>query len=126
VERVWFLPKGKTGEQRLLTNVYYIPSLRSNITSLGQASKCGSDIRIKDDYFSMHDSQGKLLMKVKRTLNRPYKIKLKAGRPVCLQSHMEQLGWLWHARLGHVNFESIKFMATKEMVTGISKIDHEN
>ncbi|XP_022003453.1 uncharacterized protein LOC110900902 [Helianthus annuus] len=50
---------GKTGEQRLMTDIYYIPSLCSNIISLGQAMECGCDIRMKDDYLLMRDAQGK-------------------------------------------------------------------
>ncbi|XP_076881168.1 uncharacterized protein LOC143529223 [Bidens hawaiensis] len=41
---------GKTGKQQLLTDIYYIPSLQSNIISLGQATESGCDIRMKDDY----------------------------------------------------------------------------
>lgn len=36
--------EGKTGEQRVLTDVYYIPSLKANIISLSQASESGCDI----------------------------------------------------------------------------------
>ncbi|XP_021985817.1 uncharacterized protein LOC110882014 [Helianthus annuus] len=53
------LLEGKTGEKRLLTDVYYKPSLQSNIISLGQPT------------------EGKLMMKVTRTKNRLYKINLK-------------------------------------------------
>ncbi|XP_076908913.1 uncharacterized protein LOC143565989 [Bidens hawaiensis] len=38
---------GKMGEQQLLTDIYYIPSLQSNIISLGQATESGCDIRMK-------------------------------------------------------------------------------
>ncbi|XP_076917910.1 uncharacterized protein LOC143578130 [Bidens hawaiensis] len=53
---------GKTGEQQLLTDIYYIPSLQINIISLGQATESGCDIRMKDDYLLMYDDQGELLM----------------------------------------------------------------
>ncbi|MFS7923154.1 hypothetical protein Hanom_Chr03g00257351 [Helianthus anomalus] len=36
---------GKTGKHRLLTYVYYIPSLQSNIISLGQATEGGRESR---------------------------------------------------------------------------------
>ncbi|KAJ0587052.1 putative RNA-directed DNA polymerase [Helianthus annuus] len=117
---------GKTGEQRLLTDIYYIPSLHSNIISLGQATECGCDIRMKDDYLLMRDAQGKVLMNVTRSKNRLYTIKLKVGKPVCLKARIDNENWLWHARLGHLNFESMKQMVNKDMVVGMPKINHEN
>ncbi|KAK1419234.1 hypothetical protein QVD17_28397 [Tagetes erecta] len=117
---------GKTGEQRLLTDIYYIPSLQSNIISLGKATECGCDIHMKDDLLLMHDDKGKLLMKVQRSKNRLYTIRLKTGKPVCLQAKIDNDDWLWHARLGHVNFDSMKQMVEKNMVVGMPKIDGEN
>jgi hypothetical protein len=74
----------------------------------------------------MHDSQGKLLMNVTRTKNRLYTIMLKMVRPVCLQARIDNENWLWHARLGHLSFETMKQMVEKEMVHGMPKINHEN
>jgi hypothetical protein len=37
----------KTGEHRLLTGVYYIPSLRNSIISLGQLDENGSRVEIE-------------------------------------------------------------------------------
>ncbi|XP_022024793.1 uncharacterized protein LOC110925129 [Helianthus annuus] len=71
------LLEGKTGEKRLLTDVYYLPSLQSNIISLGQATEGGCDIHMKCDLLTIHDDTGKLMMRVTRTKNRLYKINLK-------------------------------------------------
>jgi hypothetical protein len=35
---------------------------------------------------------------------------------------MEDQGWLWHGRLGHVNFHALKQLADKEMVGGVPLI----
>ena len=37
-----------TGEHRILTNIYFIPRLRSNIISLGQLDENGCKIAIED------------------------------------------------------------------------------
>ena len=39
----------QNGEHHALTDVYYIPQLRSNITSIGQLDERGSEVLIKDD-----------------------------------------------------------------------------
>ena len=57
-------------EARKMTDVYFIPELRSNIISLGQATESGCDIRLKGDVLTMHDQHGKLLVKANRLNNR--------------------------------------------------------
>lgn len=118
--------QGKKGQQRLLTETYFIPSLRNNIISLGQATESGYEVRMKDQFLTMRDQDGELLMKVKRGQNRLYKITLKVGTPVCLYSKISEDAWKWHARLGHINFESMRFMAKKNMVKGMPNIKHQS
>ncbi|XP_013623877.1 PREDICTED: uncharacterized protein LOC106329780 [Brassica oleracea var. oleracea] len=108
--------EAKTGEHKLLTDIYYIPELRSNILSLGQATEQGCDVRMKDNYLTLKDPEGRLLVKVMRTANRLYKLKLQVLRATCLHTRLEEEPWRWHARLGHVNFKTIRAMATQGMV----------
>ncbi|XP_052619749.1 uncharacterized protein LOC128126064 [Lactuca sativa] len=89
--------EGKSGEQKLMKDIYYIPSLRSNVISLGQSTIAGCDIRMRGDFLTMRDGDGRLLMKVPRSANRLYKIKLKVGKPHCLQAKFNDEAWLWHA-----------------------------
>ncbi|GJT70412.1 uncharacterized mitochondrial protein-like protein [Tanacetum coccineum] len=64
----------------MLKDVYYIPALRSNVISLGQATISGYDISIRGDFLTMRDSWGSLLIKVPRSANRLYKAQLKVGK----------------------------------------------
>jgi hypothetical protein len=57
-------------------------------------------------------------MRVQRSGNRLYKIELQTVEPVCFQTRSDNLAWLWHGRLGHVNFQSIKMLVQKEMAGG--------
>ena len=109
-----------------MTEIYFIPDLKNNIISLGHATEAGCDIRMKDNYLAMHDADNCLLMKVQRTPNRLFKIKLKIGVPICLHSRLSEDTWRWHARLGHINFESMKKMSKKGLVKGLPQFDHEN
>lgn len=56
----------KNGEQRVLRNVYYIPMLKGNILSLGQATEGGCEIRMKGEYLWLYEKDGRLLMKVQK------------------------------------------------------------
>ena len=46
--------------------VYYIPALRSNIVSLGQATEVGCEVRMKDDTLSLYDRGGQLMVRTTR------------------------------------------------------------
>ncbi|KAL8145756.1 hypothetical protein AgCh_003778 [Apium graveolens] len=92
----------KNGEERTLQEVYYIPTLRSNIISLGQISECGNEVVLKGEYLWVRDKQGKLIMKVKRSMNRLYKIILETNRLQPNIVHVsrdvefkESKSWLW-------------------------------
>lgn len=113
----------KNGEQRMIGEVYYIPMLKSNILSLGQATEGGCEVRMKDDYLWLYEKSGRLLMKVQRSQNRLYKIALKIGSPMCFQTQLDDEAWVWHGRLGHVNFDTMKKMVVKGMVTGVPVVN---
>lgn len=114
--------KCKNGEEKLFQEVYYIPDLCSNIVTLGQMSEEGNRVVLDGEYLWAYDENGVLLMKVKRSSNRLYKIALEESQQMCLLTKTEEISWTWHARLGHVNFQAMSLMQEKDMVTGIPKL----
>ncbi|WZZ65526.1 hypothetical protein YC2023_076896 [Brassica napus] len=74
----------RIGEHTLLTDIYYIPELRSNILSLEQAIEQKCDVRMKEDYLTLRDPTGTLIVKVLRAFNQFYKTTLKVEKPTCL------------------------------------------
>ena len=69
--------QSKNDYQHLLTKVYYITSLKSNIISFGQMTEEGSRMELVDLFPKIFDRNETLLMKVKWLQNRPYKILMK-------------------------------------------------
>jgi len=115
----------KNGDQWLLRDVYYIPRLKSNLVSLGQLTESGYRIVMDEDVLEVFEKNpARLLMKVIRSLNRLYHIELKQTEPVCFLGSLEDPAWLWHGRLGHVNFRALKMLGEKEMVGGVPVISH--
>lgn len=112
------------GDKKILKNVYYIPALRSNIVSLGQATEGGCEIRMKDNELSLLDKHGKEMIKTKRAKNRLYKVILQVDQLQCLQIQSCTDPEVWHARLGHINKETMRMMISKELVVGVPKISH--
>jgi hypothetical protein len=59
----------ESGEHRLLTGAYYIPTLRNSIINLGQLDESGSRVEIKDGVMRIWDRHHCLLAKVTRGTN---------------------------------------------------------
>lgn len=114
--------KCKTGEEITFHEVYYIPRLCNNIISLGQLSETGNKIVLKDMYLWVYEDDGRLIMKVKRSTNKLYKIILETVETNCMLTRVEQNSWLWHARLGHVNFGAMTMMTTGKMAHGLPEL----
>ncbi|KAL4369739.1 hypothetical protein GQ457_05G028760 [Hibiscus cannabinus] len=89
-------------------------------------TKDGNKVQMARDTMKVSDKSGKILMLVKRTQNRLYKITLKTSKQVCLLTILEDPAWLWHARLGHVNFHDLKMMGEKKLAVGILLLSRSN
>lgn len=70
----------------------------------------------------IHDDKNRLLMKVKQSKNRLYKILLNEVDSQCLLEEATNQTWCWHARKGHVNFTTLKQMSDEKLAIGLPKI----
>jgi hypothetical protein len=114
----------KSGEQRLLTEVYYIPALRNSIISLGQLDESGSRVEIKDGAMRIWDRHRRFLVKVTRGTNRLYVLNVQVAQLLCLAARRDDEAWQGHERFGHLHFEALKWLSAKRMVRGLSSLDH--
>ncbi|XP_066333454.1 uncharacterized protein [Miscanthus floridulus] len=105
-----------------LTDVYYIPQLRSSIISIGQLDEHGSEVLVKDGILRIRDQEQRLLDKVKRSQNQLYLLDLKEEQSVCLAAWHTEEPWLWHARFGHLSFDALGQL--EKMVRGLPHIKH--
>lgn len=115
----------RNGEPRKILDVYYIPDLKSNIISLGQATESGCDIRMKDEYLIMYDREGKLIAKAARSKNRLYKVRMKIKETMSLLTTETSSPLRWHSRLGHINLETMRSMVQRGLVVGVPQINIE-
>lgn len=76
------------------------------------------------EYLRVLDESGRLIIKVEWSKNMLYKITLHTSQPVCLATSLDDDAWLWHARLGHVNFRVMNSMIEKGLVQGVPRIKH--
>jgi len=120
------LIKLKDGSHWFIGDVYYIPTVKSNILSLGQLLAKGYEIKMKDHTLTLIDIKGHMIAKVVMTKNRMFLLNIETDMPKCLNTYVKDETWLCHMRLGHVNFDSLKMMAQKEMLKGLPSIIHPN
>lgn len=76
--------QGHHQQHKVLTNVYYIPKLKSNIVSLGQLEEKGLKVTLGDGKLCVYDQDKSLLIAAPRTANRLYTVKFGLTSPICL------------------------------------------
>nr|GEU99311.1 zinc finger, CCHC-type [Tanacetum cinerariifolium] len=64
-------------KQRIISHIYYIPDLKSNLLSLGQFTEIGCKVVMEDDELRLYDIDNKIFMKVTQQRNRLYKANLR-------------------------------------------------
>ncbi|XP_019242532.1 PREDICTED: uncharacterized protein LOC109222661 [Nicotiana attenuata] len=111
----------KDGSHQLISNVLYVPEMKSNILSLGQLLEENYDIHLEDKKLFMRDEKGRLLAKVPMANNKMFILNLQNDAPRCLLSCAKDSSWLWHMRFGHLNFDSLRLMDKENIGEWIAK-----
>ena len=76
--------QGRHQQHKVLTDVYYISKLKSNIVSLGKLEEKGFKVVLEDGKLCVFDQECALLISAPRTVNRLYTVKFGLVPPVCL------------------------------------------
>ena len=63
-----------------------------------------------------------MIASVPMTSNRLFPLNLSSANFSCLSKVIDDNNWLWHMGFGHLNFDSLKFLANKRMVGGLPNI----
>ena len=114
----------KDGRHQFISNVYYVPNMKSNILSLGQLLEKGYDIHMKNCSLFIRDGKGDLIAKVQMSKNRMFHLNIQNDVAKCLKACYKDASWLWHLRFGHLNFGGLELLSKKEMVKGLPCINH--
>lgn len=113
-------------EHHVLTEVYFIPSLRCNIISLGQLEEAGCRVEIDKgvlEVFKPIQSEDTRTIVIRvEWRNRLYVMKVNLTSLVCLLTKIEEDAWHRHAQFGHLNLRALHDLGAKEMVDGLPLI----
>ena len=100
--------------------------MKKNILSLDQLMKTGSTITKKDGFHKLRDFNDNVIAKVPMTKNHMFILKILNDVAKCLKACVGDYSWLWHLRLGHLNFKALNFLSKKYMVNGLPHIKYPN
>jgi hypothetical protein len=116
--------KLKNDDHSYIADVYYVPAIKQNLMSIGQLMEKGYTLYTKNCHLTTIDYNGRLIAYVKMSKNRMFPLNIQYDATKCLSAITNSEEWLWHLRLGHLNFTSLKMLASKKMVKGMPHIDH--
>lgn len=103
-----------------ISNILYFPDLKTNLLSAGQLQDKGYMITIYKGGCEVYDPKRGSTAVVKIFSNGLFPLKIKTVQ-ACLLAK-EDDPWRWHYRYGHLNFNGLRTLHQKGMVTGLPEI----
>jgi len=105
---------------KTLQNVLYVRKINQNLVSVRQLLESGYSLSFNDGICNIRDKIGILLLPVKM-MNRSFNIDWKEA---CLSVNtcVYTDSILWHKRLGHFNYATLKRMADLQMASSLPEI----
>lgn len=104
-----------------VSEVYFVEGLKHNLLSVSQLCDKGFHVRFSKDKCDILDnSADKVLLSGFRHGNVYVANFNSCPRNTCLVAKSgEDLSWLWHKRLSHLNFKTLNKIAKKKLVKGL-------
>jgi hypothetical protein len=110
------------GNIHVISNVYYVPGLKTNLLSIGQLQQKKITFLFKDNLCKVfHEDKG-LLFVTTMSNNRMYMITASVLNPMCLATSKQESTTLWHERYAHMSFKGLNTLYKKQMVKGLTEL----
>ena len=111
----------KNGFVETISNVFYVPDLKSNLLSARQLQEKGYIITIQKGACEIYDPTRGAIAVVQMSSNRLFPLKITSVQS-CLVAEVKDSSWLWHFCYGHLSFGGLKTLQQKNMVAGLPQI----
>ncbi|KAI5348478.1 hypothetical protein L3X38_001365 [Prunus dulcis] len=107
--------------RRYINEVLLVPGLDENLLSIGQMMEHGYYILFGGNYALICDdsSLDNVVAKVAMAGNRCFPLSMESICSMGMKAAVKEDPWIWHRRLGHLNFASMKKMHQTQMVLGL-------
>ncbi|MCH81754.1 retrovirus-related pol polyprotein from transposon tnt 1-94, partial [Trifolium medium] len=107
----------------IITDVYYIPGLKTNLLSIGQIQQKNVTIIFKNDTCKIFHGEKGLLFATHMSANRMYVVNAALVIPKCLKVSKRDWSQLWHNRYAHLSIKWLNILAKKDMVKGLPPLE---
>jgi transposase InsO family protein len=111
--------------RKVIHDTLYVPELDENLLSIGQLLEHGYSLNFENRECRIFDSKRRSVAVVKMTSNRSFPLSFNYEKNVSMMAREENDSCLWHRRLGHLNYESLKLLYQKKMVYGLPRIEEK-
>jgi transposase InsO family protein len=103
-----------------IENVLDVPEMKKNLFSVGMCTTRGLEVLFKGDYVNIHGDNELLAFGVKQE-NEIYRMvfRVKNARSNIQANASTSDLRVWHERLGHLNFRTLREMVNKNLVNGV-------
>ncbi|CAL2241192.1 unnamed protein product [Prunus armeniaca] len=107
--------------RRYINEVLLVPGLDENLLSVGQMMEHGYYILFGGNYALICDDSNldNVVAKVAMAGNRCFPLSMESICSMGMKATVQEDPWVWHRRLGHLNFVSMKKMQQTQMVLGL-------
>ncbi|XP_058722251.1 uncharacterized protein LOC131594177 [Vicia villosa] len=110
---------------KVIHDTLYVPELDENLLSIGQLLEHGYSLNFENRECRIFDSERRCVAVGKMTSNRSFPLSFNYEKNVSMMAREENDSCLWHKRLGHLNYESLKLLYQKKMVYGLPRIEEK-
>ena len=110
------------GIVHVITDVFFVPELKSNLLSLGQLQEKGLAVLIQRGICKIFHPEKGLLIETAMTHNRMFAVLAHCPPPQdqkCYSSAVTDQSTLWHHRYGYLSWNGINILQQKKMVDGL-------
>ena len=105
------------GSLAIIEEVMHVPDIRCNLMSFGQLLEKGFSASLKNKFLDLLDPSDVKVFKVPLSKNRTFQVNMNNADVQCLASTAnEDESWLWHSRLGHLNFKVLNHLQSQNLV----------
>ena len=106
--------KMSSGKMMILTNAFHVPDIKKNLVSANLLCKSGVKAIRESDKLIL--SKNGIFVGKGYATNDMYKLSI-INKEVFGCAYIVDSSYLWHARLGHLNFKYLKFMSKHGMIS---------
>lgn len=111
-------------EQCVLENTLYVPNLKKNLFSVGAATSKNLKVTFDNRQIEIFN-RSKLVATGAKMSNQCYQMFFKLTKMEQANFASSSSAVLWHERLGHVNFDTLRNMADKGLIPNLKLTDSD-